>query len=642
MQKKLLYDRLILKAAGGVIGALVLALALMTADRITTHAQPSFATYYVDSESGDDANSCTDSQTPEAPKQTVSGVLACDPGAGETVRFRGTFSETIRPPLSGEVRYDVQDISRVTGAQVVFTVEIENVVPDVDYVTIYGSRRGNSGAFRVVSVAGCTVTVDTSALPTDGGVFLDERESDPGDLQAAIVRPVHYTAWDIENPPLWYTSGQTFHSVDRRVIMVSHIHSDSIGGDQGVYVWPAFEIDGSVGGNADFHIFDHLDIQHAEAGIATEFRDFQSNYSIIQHSHLHNMGYAGNASDEIIYWGNAYHPERDHNYCQIMYNKVGPHNSYPVSQDEADRFTGDGIEIKPSGKHCTVFGNEVVGTHAINGCDDAPIRTAAINTFISNNYVHDISPQPGNLKGCGISLIDRVDLGENGGASGSIVVNNVVANVRSVGIRVLDSDNVQILNNVVYNVVPPDDCEFCMEETIGIMIQNYEGTTDNIVIRNNIVHSVPTGIGRWPWSREYAFSITSDHNIVFNTEVPFGLDIPQSKTDSVTDPGLLDPVGGNFGIDIDSLAKDTGIDMSAVFAVDMHNAQDPTWPPGNALTLRSHPWDIGVYEHSTPPAVGDEDGDQWVNRVLFAVIGGVLVLMIGLAVLGVVRRRRKA
>lgn len=643
MQKRPLFDQLsvwaILKATGVLACVLLAIWAFATADSHTTHAQPAFVTYYVDSKIGDDANSCEDAQTPEAPKQTVSGVLACNPGAGETVKFRGTFSETIQPPASGEVLYDVQDISHVTGSQIVFTGELQDIVPDVDYVTIYGSRRGNSGAFRVIAAEGSTITVDASALPA--GEFLEEHESDPGDLQAAVLRPVHYTAWDIENPPLWYTDQQTFHSIDRRVIMVSYIHSDSIGGDQGVYVWPAFEIDGTVGGNADFHIFDHLDIQHAEAGIATEFRDFQSNYSIIQHSHLHNMGYAGNASDEIIYWGNAYHPDRHHDYCQIMYNKVGPHNSYPVSQEASNRFTGDGIEIKPSAHNCTIFGNEIVGTHAINGCDDAPIRIAGINAFVSNNYVHDISPQPGNLKGCGISLIDRLDLGENGGAEGTIVVNNIVANVRNVGIRVLDSDNVQILNNVVYNVVPPTDCEFCVEETFGIMVQNYEDTTENVVIRNNIVHSAPTGIGRWPWSRDFSFSITSDHNIVFNTEVPFSNGIPQSDTDSTDDPGLIDPPGGDFSIDLKSAAKDSGIEMGDVFVIDNHTAQNPGWPALTAMTVRSQPWDIGVYEHPTAPLVEEEKDDR-VLRVLLAVIGGVLVLIGGLVVLALRRRQRTA
>lgn len=587
-------------------------------------------TYYVDSDLGNDAVSCEAAQNPATPKRSVNSVLSCQPGAGETVKFRGVFTQTIRPPASGEVLHDVQAIQRVTGSQVEFGYTPQPLIPGVDYVTIYGSRRGNSGAFRVVSASGNTVTVDTSALPARQ--FLDEAAADPGDLEAAILRPVHYTAWDPANPPLWRTDQQTFHSIDKRVVMVSYLRSDSIGGDQGVFVWPAFEIDGTTGGNADFHIFDHLDIQHAEVGIATEDGAFQANYAILQFNRLHDIGYAGGASDEIIYWGNAYHPERHHDFCQIVYNKVGPHNQYPIALRPPYQFAGDGIEIKPSAHNCTIFGNEVVGTYAINGCDDAPIRISGPNAFVANNYVHDVNPQPGTAKGCGISLITAEPRGE-GDAEGSIVTNNIVANVKGVGIRVLDSDNVQIVNNVVYRIFPVEGCEYCVEETIGIMVQNWADSTTNVEIYNNIVHSVPTGIARYPWSRPYPFQVTSGHNIVYNTTAAWGPDIPPAATDRYHDPGLIDPEGSNFAIGPDAFARDRGLDLSDLFTIDNHAAPNPTWPPVVALTLRQHPWDIGAYEYPAPAVQNDGAPPRsMIVFLLLVALGLTLVIGIGLTV----------
>jgi hypothetical protein len=572
----------------------VVSLSPLGSDENWGHASQQFVVYYVDSQIGNDAYSCETAQTPDTPKQSVAGVLQCNPGPGDTVKFRGTFTQTIAPTTNGEIIYAVQKIQSVSGAQVAFEFQPEGLTPEIDYVTIYGSRKGNSGAFRVTAVSGRTVTVDTSALPT--GKFLTESASDPGDLEAAILRPVLFTAWDLANPPLWRTSEETFHSVDKQAIMVSYLHSDSLG-ELGNYVWPAFEIDGTPGGNADYHVFDHLLIEHAETGIATEFEDFHTNYSIIQHCTLQHIGYPGNASDEIIYWGNAYHPDRHMDFCQIMYNKVGPHNSYPVNLDPANEFAGDGIELKPSAHNCTVFGNEIVGTQAINGCDDAPLRVSGPNTFVSNNYIHDINPQPDTSRGCGISLISTP---EDGGAEGSIISNNIIANVKQFGIRILDTDDVQILNNLIYNIFPFAGCEYCTQDTVGILVQNNDDTTENIIIRNNIVYTAPTGIGRYEWTHDLAFSATSDHNIVFGAQLPYGRDIPQSTTDLIADPGLIDPENGNFAIGDESIARDSGINLTDVFLIDKHDADNPAQPDSVAITIRDQTWDRGPYELMQP------------------------------------------
>lgn len=543
-------------------------------------------TYYVDSSLGSDRNSCAQAQNPSTPKRTIPGVMSCDPGPGQVVRIRGTFVDTISPMRSGEVVYDVQDVAQIDASGITFHQAIAGVYT-TDYVAVYGSRRGNSGAFAVRSVSGNRVTVETSDLP--GGQFIPEDAADPGELKAAILRPILFTAWDENSPPVYTGRYQAYHAVNQSVIMVSHVKS--IAGNAvnpGYYTWPAFEIDGRNSGNSDFQVFDHLEVVNAECAIAIEANEFHSNYDIFQHNYLHDIGAPGNASDEIIYFGYAYRADLHHDHVQIMYNKIGPH--------VGDADIGDGIEIKPSAHYATLFGNEVVGINPL-GCDDAPIKIAGTSAFLANNYVHDIDPH--ESKGCGISIVDDEPWDPTSGGEGSILVNNIVANVKGVGIRVLDATGVQVLNNTVYHILPEPDCDpACMEHNMGIELHNWQAPMENMVIKNNIVQSAYIGIGRYIGSHdEYPISIDSDYNIVFDAVYPFRGTITQNLHDQVIDPELFDPDHGDFSLSATSPALNSGIGLTAVFSVDNHDAAEPTLPGITAPTVRTGLWDIGVYEH---------------------------------------------
>jgi hypothetical protein len=421
------------------------------------------------------------------------------------------------------------------------------------------------------------------------GQFIPEVASDPGNLQAAILRPVHFTAWNENNPPVFSGLYQAYHVINKSVIMVSHLKS--ISGNvinPGNFVWPAFEIDGSNSGNSDFQILDHLEVTNAESAIAIERHEFHSNYDILQFNNLHDTGAAGDASDEIIYFGNWDRPDLHHDYVQIMYNKVGPHNS--------TSGIGDGIDLKPSAHYATIFGNEIGGVNA-NGCDDAPIKIAGINAFIANNYVHDINPQASH--GCGISIVDDNPEDPTSGGEGAIVVNNIVANVKGVGIRVLDATGVQILNNTVYNIFPEPNCNpDCMEHNMGIEVHNWQAPIQNMVIKNNIVQSAHIGIGRYIGSHnDFTIDIKSDYNLVFDTDFPFRGTITKSSNDLVmVDPGLVDPQNQNFALMATSPAHDSGIDLANVFGIDNHAAADPTLPDITAPIIRTGVWDRGAYE----------------------------------------------
>jgi hypothetical protein len=543
-------------------------------------------TYYVDSVLGNDTNNCIQAQNPSTPKKTIPGIMNCNPGSGQIVRIRGEFSDTILPTRSGTVIFNVQDIIRLDGSVVTFNQPISDIYPPTDFVTIYGSRKGNSGAFAVISFYENNVIVDTSNLP--GGIFIPETASEPGLLQAAILRPVHFTAWDRNNPPTYTGIYGAYHAINQSVIMVSYIRS--IAGvpiNPGRPIWPAFEIDGTNSGNSDFHIFDHLEVANAECAIAIEANEFHSNYDILQFNNLHDIGTYGTGSDEIIYFGYAYRPDLHHDYAQIIYNKIGPHNK------NAD--LGDGIDVKPSAHHTTIFGNEILGINAL-GCDDAPIKIDSIDAFVSNNYLHDINPL--ESPGCGISIVDDNPLDKSSGGQGAIVTNNIVANVKGVGIRVLDASDVSVLNNTVYHILPEPNCDqWCMEHNMGIEIQNWQGSLENIVIKNNIVQSVFIGIGRYIGSHdEYPVSIDSDYNLVYDTIYPFRGTITQNIHDLVQLPGLVDPQSNNFSLQLNSPARDSGVDLSAVLGIDNHDADIPTLPAITAPIIRTGVWDRGVFE----------------------------------------------
>ncbi len=544
-------------------------------------------TYYVDSNLGSDRYSCLQAQNPDTPKKTVTGVMTCNPGPGQTVRFRGEFKDTIYPSRSGAVLANIQEITGVNGSVVTFNQQIDGIYTPTDYVAIYGSRKGNSGAYVILSVSGRNITVDTSSLP--GGQFIPETESDPGFLQAAVLRPVHFTAWDKNHPPVWSGKYQAYHAVNQRVIMVSYLKS--IGGNTvnpGFYVWPAFEIDGNRSGNSDFQIFDHLEVVNAECAVAIEADEFQSNYDIIQYGNFHDIGAAGDASDEIIYFGQAYRPDLHHDFVQIMYNKIGPH--VPGSD------LGDGIDLKPSAHNATIFGNEIVGIKPL-GCDDAPLKVAGVNAFIANNYVHEITPLAS--KGCGVSIVDDEPNDPTSGGEGAILVNNIVANVKGVGIRVLDATQVQVLNNTIYKILPEPNCDAeCMEHNMGIEIHNWQAPIENMVIKNNIVQSVYIGIGRYIGSHnEYPVSIASDYNLVYDAIFPFRGSITQNVNDRVMDPKFADPQNRNFTLLDASPGRDSGINLGSVFQIDNHDAADPRLPAIFAPIIRAGAWDRGAYEH---------------------------------------------
>jgi hypothetical protein len=111
-----------------------------------------------------------------------------------------------------------------------------------------------------------------------------------------------------------------------------------------------------------------------------------------------------------------------------MCKRVGPH--------KVGCIIGDGIEIKTSAHNAIVFGNEIVGLRP-NGCYGAPIRVAGTNALIVKYSLHEINHQVS--PGCCISIVDDEPLDPTSSREGAILINNIVANVKGVGTRVLDA-----------------------------------------------------------------------------------------------------------------------------------------------------------------------------------------------------------
>lgn len=543
-------------------------------------------TYYVDSGAGNDGNSCAQAQNTSSPRRTVAGIMGCNPGAGDTVRFRGNFSETIRPVQSGQVLQATTAVNAVRGSNVEFSSGIPTVNAQTDYVTIYNSRKGNSGAFRVVGANGNTVTVDISNHP--GGAFLEEVAADPGNLQAAIIRPVHFTAWDAANEPTWNFSTAMYYGFNNSAVMLSHLRSLSGTNNE---VWGAIYLDGGGGGGNDYFVVDRVTIENAATAIGLSNNDFHANYAVIQHSTFRNIGWNGGVSDEIIYWGNFLQYQKHHDYPQIMYNRVGPHKPMTTNPNYGTQAMGDGIEVKASGHFPTIFGNIITGMSLTNGCDDSPIHSAGEGGFIANNYIDDVNPSPNNVPGCGISIVEGAR-----GANGTIVANNILRNVKSVGIRVFNTSNVQVVNNTIYDVHPISGC--CAEESAGIMIQTDGEPATGNVIRNNVVHNVPVGIGRYPWSTSEQFSVTTSNNIVYNATTPWGVGITPASTDRVVNPALINPAGGNFALGTGSAAIGAAANLSSLFVIDNPMASNPTGAL-RAPTVRAAAWDAGAASYGT-------------------------------------------
>lgn len=157
-----------------------------------------------------------------------------DLSGGDLVYMRGPFStsgvaggfpitnsdgESKVHPTGGNW-YDNEAVD-VSGSVVTFSTTPSSVSTSTDYVYLYNSFKGNSGAFKIIGVDGDAITVDTSDLP--GGTFIAEQDTDsPWTLQASIIRPVRFIGVDVDYNETVAAFACKFHSTGAKYIFVSY------------------------------------------------------------------------------------------------------------------------------------------------------------------------------------------------------------------------------------------------------------------------------------------------------------------------------------------------------------------------------------------------------------------------------------
>jgi len=557
-------------------------------------ARGNAATYYVDMDGGSDGYSCSQCQSPSTPKGTVQSVIDnCNLEGGDTVKIKGTAPDRFVLNSSGSLIHSLELVDNVNASIVDFSTTPSDVSTTTDYVILYNSRKGNSGAFKVTSVNGDQITVDTSRLP--GRSFVHETFSDPGDLEAIIIRPINFEAWDDDNIPTFnptstYT-GRVVWTNAQNYVRVYKIRTywdfDTMGTNQ---YGSMFMIHG-----ASYWIWDSVEV---DGGRSAQFWEYGTEHSntqrhMTQYCRFINMGCDGSdgcsgLSTEVVYNGNPQGPDMgdgyDHNHW--MYNYFRMRNGL------TDVHEANGIDNKVSCEYTTIWGNEF-DNWVSHGAGGGIISNKGANAVIANNYFHDVAASTNSR------LHVIVITGSN-----NLVFNNIIENAsgRSAtsGIRVDAWDgsifNVGIFNNVIYNIDGPGSGYVA---GIDLILNN----SIRGEIKNNIFQDISNSGGNAyaVYANGSGKNPALSHNIAYNVATPwFGISCSDCST---SDPGLMDPPGGDFSIDPSSNARDAGTPVSTYFSVDNHDADSPSvfgaWPT-LAVTMpieRDGAWDIGAYEY---------------------------------------------
>jgi hypothetical protein len=212
--------------------------------------------------------------------------------------------------------------------------------------------------------------------------------------------------------------------------------------------------------------------------------------------------------------------------------------------------------------------NHVIRRNLFHGTDFDEIGSAHVDCFqtFTNNGEHarDILFEANTCmdfhQGLMASNVEATDTGR------FIFRNNVFARGHAWGLCVHEVDEVQVENNTFYDIA-----------------YHGAGFRDNSignVIRNNIFMNVSSSY----WASDGG-EVTGDHNIIFNANVPENPG-PNDLVD--TDPLLVDPEKGNFRLNGDSPAIDSGQELTAV-----------TIDHDGVLRPQGSGWDVGAFEYTT-------------------------------------------
>lgn len=626
------------------------------------HQNADAATYYVDSSAYN--RTCTECQNPSTPTNTVNDVIDnCSLSAGDIVKIRGTFTGafTVNGTVDGSWIHPSgypngldtpipEPLDSLSGSIVSFSTTPSGVSTTTDYVLIYNSRKGNSGAFKVSSVSGDEITVDTSRLP--GAAFLAETSSDPGDLRGCIIRPVSFEAWDSENIPTWNYSGKTI------FIGTRYASANWDNNDRANYIrYCNLKLDGqdNTGWGAiciyqgDYNIFDTIEMTRYAGGISTE-PDNGDNP-------LESSTVSSVTETSIDVSGTPWTKDEHAGHIVYMTSGSASGNKYVIDSNDSNtlNFTSQNTLVTDGVSNGDGFG--VYACHRANygiiqfsnlhdnfsdmGASSEIIYVGSTGRegasydywqFMYSYFSQGDSSWSDGQQGEGIDLNKQnsnyatvwgnefenmTNSGSSNpviglGGTGHIVANNYVHDTDSIhpeGFQFIycTASNSLIFNNIVDTIVDGsygievfgdynkifNNVFYNMPGAIAVRNNDWASPNTGNEFRNNIAHTVYQGFcddGSMTWGKNCCYNCTVS-----------------GEEEFTADPEFTDPANADFSLNSSSPCIDIGLNLSSVFNVDFHDAAYPTISSIMKPVFRAIDWDIGAYEYlegdpTSPPS----------------------------------------
>lgn len=532
------------------------------------------AIYYVDSAGSNTSPYDTWAKAANQINTIVSGYSLI---GGDVIFCRGTVSSHTPVAIStGDVGSNVHSLENVNVSDsiVTFSTTPSGVSANTDYVYLYNSFRGNSGAFDITAVNGTAITVDTSELP--GGSFITENTSNsPWNLQAAIIRPVRLIGCD--------SNGTA--RADYAEFVGGNYFLDMTGADYW-YVSYCYHKDGNnynlkVVGNAsvasDYVALDHIKLRGTNGWVILdidpgEYGDNGGDLTgtIVQHSEFWWLNPSGSYTQEVIYHGHGSAATDKCINTQIMYNEIWTSGSISGLTED------DGIDGKENNDYTMIWGNYF---HDLEP-DFGGIKLPAGNVCAANNYFKNVNPQSSSDYG----VVSQFSYGLGGKTH--YIFNNIFDSCydNNIGLGPTSAGTTCIWNNTFYGRKSNDTA-------IKLGINSATGYIAEL--KNNIFQHYAVGID----NSDGTISADAD-NIWYDNTTNYSGWTPNDTDHVGQDPNLVNPSSGDFSIGSSAYAKDKGSTIST-FSVDNHDAANPTLAGLTQLIFRpqNSAWDIGAYEY---------------------------------------------
>ena len=158
--------------------------------------------------------------------------------------------------------------------------------------------------------------------------------------------------------------------------------------------------------------------------------------------------------------------------------------AYTIRQNFIDTVSHTGIYLKDDGHH--VVENNVVQNVLLLLNDGGAISIGSDGNVIRGNFLLNSHGNTDESNGCGSTNSDPcmhhspygMGIGADSKFSDNVIVDNVIANNRDMGIRLNAFTSSTVQNNIVYNSDP------------GIVVQDKKGPSYNNLVENNIVYGL--------------------------------------------------------------------------------------------------------------------------------------------------------